>query len=74
MMAVLEKFKKYQYLLTEKKGVLVKSGTLTGVYNYAGYIKTATGLFPYTILLNQKRNNRDQILILMQQYAALKAS
>jgi serine-type D-Ala-D-Ala carboxypeptidase/endopeptidase (penicillin-binding protein 4) len=71
MMQVLEKFKKYQYLLTEKKGVLVKSGTLTGIYNYAGYIKTEDGLFPYTILLSQKKNNRDKILTLMRQYVKL---
>jgi len=72
MMKVLESFKNYHHLLSEKKGALVKSGTLTGVYNYAGYIKTSRGLFPFIILLNQKKNYRDRILKLMQQYSKLK--
>lgn len=74
MMIVLESFKKYQHLLALKKGALTKSGTLTGIYNYAGYLKTPGGLFPYVILLSQKRNYRDKILKLMQQYVNLTAN
>ena len=74
MMQVLESFKSHHHLLTEKKGVLVKSGTLTGIYNYAGYFKTSRGLFPFTILLNQKKNYRDRILKLIHSYLAIKLS
>ncbi len=68
MMAILEKFRPNAELLDWKKGVLLKSGTLTGVYNYAGYLKTATGYRPFVILLNQKKNQRDKILKLLIQY------
>jgi D-alanyl-D-alanine carboxypeptidase/D-alanyl-D-alanine-endopeptidase (penicillin-binding protein 4) len=68
MMAVLEQFRPHAELLDWKKGVLLKSGTLTGVYNYAGYLKTASGYRPFVILLNQKKNQRDKILKLLLQY------
>ena len=62
MMRVLESFRPYSHLLTERDGVLIKSGSLLGVYNYAGYIETKRGLRPFVIMLNQARNNRDKIL------------
>ncbi|MBD3346784.1 MAG: penicillin-binding protein 4 [Chitinivibrionales bacterium] len=65
MINILEQFKEYASLLPSKKGALVKSGTLSGVYNYAGYIKTSQGLRPFVIMLNQKRNTRDTILQLL---------
>ncbi|MBU2644298.1 D-alanyl-D-alanine carboxypeptidase [bacterium] len=68
MMAILERFRPRAELLDRKKGVLVKSGTLTGVYNYAGYIKTGRGYRPFVILLNQGNNQRDRILTLLLQY------
>ena len=68
IMAILEQFRPRAELLDWKKGVLLKSGTLTGVYNYAGYLKTATGYRPFVILLNQKKNQRDKILMLLLQY------
>ncbi len=68
MMAILEQFRPNAELLDWKKGTLLKSGTLTGVYNYAGYLKTATGYRPFVILLNQKKNQRDKILKLLIQY------
>ncbi|MDR0306739.1 MAG: D-alanyl-D-alanine carboxypeptidase [Chitinispirillales bacterium] len=55
-------------LLPEKRGALAKSGTLTGVSNYAGYIKTEKGLRPYVIMLNQREPNRDKVLDLLVQY------
>ena len=58
-------------LLPLKHGALVKSGTLTGVYNYAGYIQTPTGLRPFVIMLNQSANNRDRILDLLVEYCNL---
>jgi D-alanyl-D-alanine carboxypeptidase len=44
-----------------KNGVMVKSGTLTVVYCYAGYLPQQQDA-PFAILLNQPQNNRDEIL------------
>ena len=62
MMRVLEAFTPFADLLPEIRGVLRKSGTLTGVYNYVGYIPGDAGLYPFVILTNQPVNNRDEIL------------
>lgn len=62
MMRILEVFKPYADLLPEVDGVLRKSGTLTGVYNFAGYIPGPDGLYPFVILSNQTVNNRAEIL------------
>lgn len=66
MLAVLDKFKPYRHLMPEKGGHLVKSGTLTGVYSYAGYLKNANRFDSFVIILNQPRNNRDKILHLLE--------
>ena len=66
MMRILEIFKPYADLLPEVDGVLRKSGTLTGVYNFAGYIRGPDGLYPFVILTNQASNNRAEILELLQ--------
>lgn len=69
MSRVMEEFRRHADLLTpNKKGILVKSGTLSGVSNYAGYIKTASGLRPFVIILNQQENYRDRILNLLNNY------
>jgi len=68
MISILERFKSHADLLTPKDGHPVKSGTLTGVYNYAGYIKTAGGLRSFVIMLNQKKNHRDAILALLTSF------
>jgi D-alanyl-D-alanine carboxypeptidase/D-alanyl-D-alanine-endopeptidase (penicillin-binding protein 4) len=65
MISILERFKPQADLLTPKDGHPVKSGTLTGVYNYAGYIKTKRGLRSFVIMLNQQKNHRDAILALL---------
>ncbi|GAB4345028.1 MAG: serine-type D-Ala-D-Ala carboxypeptidase [Desulfobulbaceae bacterium] len=59
LLELLFEFKPYRHLLPEAKGVRVKSGTLTGVYNYAGYLP---GTRPFVILLNQRENTRDRLL------------
>lgn len=59
MLRVLEKFKPYVSLMQEKKDVSLKSGTLTGVYNYAGYFPDGR---QFVILLNQEANTRDNII------------
>lgn len=66
MMDILEGFKPHATLLPEVDGVLRKSGTLTGVYNYAGYIPGPDGLYPFVILTNQGANNRDEILRILR--------
>lgn len=71
MITVLQQFRDHADLLAPKDGVPVKSGTLTGVYNYAGYVRTPKGLCPFVIMLNQQRNTRDRILRLVARYAAL---
>ncbi len=66
MMHILEVYKPYADLLPEVDGVLRKSGTLTGVYNFAGYIRGPDGLYPFVILTNQVVNKRAEILRLLQ--------
>ena len=68
MISILDRFKSHADLLTPKDGHPVKSGTLTGVYNYAGYIKTAGGLRSFVIMLNQQKNHRDAILALLASF------
>lgn len=62
MLQILETFEPHADLISETNDVLRKSGTLTGVYNYAGYIPGPEGLHPFVILTNQGVNNRDEIL------------
>ena len=65
MMQILESFKPHADLLPEISGVLRKSGTLTGVYNFAGFIRRGDGLHPFVILTDQAVNNRAAILRLL---------
>lgn len=62
MLHILIRFSKYSDLLQHRNDVYIKSGTLTGVYCYAGYMVAPSGLFPFVILLNQESNNRDLLL------------
>lgn len=62
MVQILDVFKPHAELLSEVDGVLRKSGTLTGVYNFAGYIRKRDRLYPFVIMTNQARNNRAEIL------------
>ena len=65
MAKILDAFTPYADLLPEVNGILRKSGTLTGVYNFAGYLQRPDGLYPFVILTNQAANNRAQILRLL---------
>lgn len=65
MISILDRFKPHADLLNNKDGHPVKSGTLHGVYNYAGYLRTARGLQPLVIMLNQPKNHRDALLALL---------
>ena len=62
MLALLEAFTPYRHLLPEQDGILLKSGTLTGVYCYAGYFITGRSSDPFVIMLNQRQNTRQSIL------------
>lgn len=59
MLEILHAFRPYAHLLTEKNRPGVKSGTMTGVYNLAGYTRSGNA---FVILLNQRENNRDRVL------------
>jgi len=62
MMQLLDSFKPYAKFLPQEDGRLLKSGTLQGVYCYAGYFRENEGLDSFVLLLNQDKNNRDRVL------------
>ncbi len=62
MITLLERFKPYASLLSKTEHIPLKSGTMTGVYGYAGYFSTSGNLDPFVILLNQDVNNRARLL------------
>ncbi len=64
LLVVLEHFRSHASLIPLKYGTRMKSGTLnkSGVFCYAGYIPNGKNSSAFVILLNQKRNSRDQIL------------
>lgn len=69
MLRVLELFQEHAGLLSEKEQCLLKSGTLSGVYSYAGYLPCPNGRDRIVIILNQGRNSRDEVLrILWEMY------
>lgn len=66
MLKLLDFFKPYSRLLPEKEGIFIKSGTLKGVYSYAGYFTEKEETDSFVLLLNQERNNRDMVLLLLE--------
>ncbi|MEW6593910.1 MAG: D-alanyl-D-alanine carboxypeptidase [Thermodesulfobacteriota bacterium] len=62
MIALLRAFRPYADLMPMRDGVMVKTGTLNGVYSYAGYFQGPLGLDPFVLMLNQPQNRRDQLL------------
>ena len=66
MMQLLDAFKPYAELLPVEDGKLLKSGTLKGVYSYAGYFFESENLDSFVLLLNQGKNNRDRVLELLE--------
>jgi D-alanyl-D-alanine carboxypeptidase/D-alanyl-D-alanine-endopeptidase (penicillin-binding protein 4) len=67
MIAVLQKFRKYADMLPLKKNIPLKSGTMTGVYSYAGYLSKRSDAPAFVLILNQKENNRDALLNQLKQ-------
>lgn len=74
MMHILEVFRPHAELLDKVDGIYRKSGTLTGVYNFAGYIPGPDGLYPFVILTRQAANRRAEILRALQSRVALQAA
>jgi len=65
MLTILEAFKPHASLLPFENNCLRKSGTMTGVYGYAGYFSGERGLDSFVLILNQPKNNRNQVLELL---------
>jgi D-alanyl-D-alanine carboxypeptidase/D-alanyl-D-alanine-endopeptidase (penicillin-binding protein 4) len=59
MLKLLKAFRPHADLLRSRYNVLVKSGTMKGIFNYAGYLPSGN---PFVILLNQRRNTRRTVL------------
>ncbi len=59
LIKVLEHFRPHAALLPRRQGLSLKSGTLSDVFSYAGYLADGS---PFAILLNQPENRRDEVL------------
>ncbi len=69
MLKILNLFRPHAHLLSQKKGIRIKSGTLTNVYSYTGYFQHDDNIDPFIVLLNQQINSRDQVLdLLLKRY------
>ncbi len=66
---VLKRFQPFAALLSQRETIPLKSGTLTGVYCFAGYFPRGETLIPFAILLNQTENTRNQLLKELQSAA-----
>ncbi len=62
LILILNRFKPFAPLLSKRNTIAVKSGTLQGVYCYAGYFEKGNALIPFALLLNQPENTRDELL------------
>jgi D-alanyl-D-alanine carboxypeptidase/D-alanyl-D-alanine-endopeptidase (penicillin-binding protein 4) len=67
MLTILNRFAPYAQLLKQNGNILVKSGTFTGAYCYAGYFQDGPELAPFALFLNQGRNTRKKLLHLLHQ-------
>lgn len=61
---------RYQ-IFPKEDNAFVKSGTLTNVYNLAGYISFDEKLYPFCIFINGKDNKRTEILKLLQEWLSI---
>ncbi len=59
MLKVLKAFRPHAELLRNRYNVRIKSGTMKGIFNYAGYLQGGNS---FVILLNQRRNTRRTVL------------
>lgn len=70
MLQLLASFRPQAALLNQEHGMAVKTGTLTGVYNLAGYLPDGQA---FVILLNQQANNRATVLERLKRQFASRA-
>ena len=68
MLTVLHAFKPYGHLLPQEDNKRIKSGTLKGVYSYAGYFIDSEELDSFVLILNQSGNKRDKLLRLLERH------
>ena len=62
MIQLLDFFKPFSAFLPHEDGKLLKSGTLKGVYSYAGYFSDNNDLDSFVLMLNQQNNTRKRLL------------
>jgi serine-type D-Ala-D-Ala carboxypeptidase/endopeptidase (penicillin-binding protein 4) len=65
MKKILDEFKPFARLLPKESSLMLKTGTLNGIYSYAGYLKRQGRLDSIIIILNQPVNNRKKLLKLL---------
>lgn len=71
MLEVLRAFRPHAWLLRKHLGTPSKSGSMKGIWNYAGYLADGRA---YVILLNQTANRRNDVLALLQTGGVEKAA
>lgn len=69
LLAILDVFKPYSNLLNNRSDILLKTGTMNGIYCYVGYFPDGDELAPFAILLNQTTNSRYKVMMAL--HAAL---
>jgi len=62
LLKAVEHFRPYAGLLNSRGKNLIKSGTLSDVFCYAGYLVHHNKALSFVIMLNQQENNREQLL------------
>jgi D-alanyl-D-alanine carboxypeptidase/D-alanyl-D-alanine-endopeptidase (penicillin-binding protein 4) len=62
LLKAVQHFRPYAELLNFKGNSYVKSGTLSDVFCYAGFLIYHGRYLPFVIMLNQQENNRDKLL------------
>jgi D-alanyl-D-alanine carboxypeptidase/D-alanyl-D-alanine-endopeptidase (penicillin-binding protein 4) len=68
MVVLLKAFKPNALLLPIEDGIRIKSGTLKGVYSYAGYFVNSGEFDSFVLILNQSGNKRDELLEELEGY------
>ncbi len=68
MLLILHAFKPYGHLLPLEDNKRIKSGTLKGIYSYAGYFMNPGELDSFVLILNQSGNKRDTLLGVLEGY------
>ena len=71
LIEILNKFQPHHRILPQDFGVRLKTGTLKGIYNLAGYIPANNQLYPFCIMTQAKTNKRLKVLKLLKQIVIL---